>query len=265
MWHYQNMLNHTQYCFKKLILTSVMLLIAGCGEPMIPIERPYSDARKSITPGKTSRDDVHRLLKSPTRTFDNGHVELHITSREAICWFVFMPIPCAGDDTIPFHVLIAYDESGLVHEIDWDSRGILRAGKYGYHRLWDKFLISKDGEWIEEKRHNLYADVEFYPKDYLLTENNICIKADEGNADAQAYIGDLYNIGAYSLNKDHIQAYVWFSFAAKNGNRYAVHQVEKLEADLSPTQLIEARSQLKHWEPGQCKQGFLKAVSGESE
>ena len=88
-----------------------------------------------------------------------------------------------------------------------------------------------------------------------------CPNADLGHDDAQAYIGDLYYLGAYSLDKNLTQAYVWYSLAANKGNSYATQQVRKLETDLSPSQLIEANHQLNHWEPGHCRNDLLDAAS----
>ena len=87
-----------------------------------------------------------------------------------------------------------------------------------------------------------------------------CANADLGHDDAQAYIGDLYYIGAYSLDKNLTQAYVWYSLAANKGNSYATQQIRKLESDLSPSQLIEANYQLEHWEPGHCQNDLLEAT-----
>ncbi|MGB7934053.1 MAG: hypothetical protein WCH04_17860 [Gammaproteobacteria bacterium] len=88
-----------------------------------------------------------------------------------------------------------------------------------------------------------------------------CPKADIRQADAQTYIGDLYYLGAYGLEKNLIQAYVWYSLAAKNGNSYATNQLEKVVIDLSPEQLVEAQHRLEQWEPGQCKRDLMQAIS----
>jgi len=89
-----------------------------------------------------------------------------------------------------------------------------------------------------------------------------CPNADLGHDDAQAVIGDLYYLGAYSLDKDLTQAYVWYSLAANKGNSYAAQQVRKVKSDLSSSQLIEANYQLNHWEPGHCLNDLLDAAVG---
>ena len=88
-----------------------------------------------------------------------------------------------------------------------------------------------------------------------------CPKADLRQSDAQTYVGDLYYLGAYGLENNLIQAYVWYSLAAKNGNSYATNQLEKMAIDLSPEQLVEAQHRLEQWEPGQCKRDLMQALS----
>jgi hypothetical protein len=63
-----------------------------------------------------------------------------------------------------------------------------------------------------------------------------CPKAESGDVDAQAYIGDLYYHGAYGLETDMIQAYVWFSRAADKGNAYANRKVTLLASELTSSQ-----------------------------
>jgi hypothetical protein len=89
-----------------------------------------------------------------------------------------------------------------------------------------------------------------------------CPKADLRQADAQTYVGDIYYLGAYGLETNLIQAYVWYSLAAKNSNSYATNQLEKVVIDLSPEQLVEAQLRLEQWEPGQCKRDLMQAISG---
>jgi len=87
-----------------------------------------------------------------------------------------------------------------------------------------------------------------------------CPYADLGYTEAQAYIGDLHYLGAYGLEKNLLQAYVWYSLAAK-GNSYASGKLDKLTNELSPQQLNEAQIQLEAWEPGQCARDLMEAIS----
>jgi hypothetical protein len=101
---------------------------------------------------------------------------------------------------------------------------------------------------------NLYKDIGTH-----------CPNADLGHADAQTYVGDLHYLGAYGLEKNLIQAYVWYSLAAKNGYSYATKQLEKVVIELSPEQLVEAQHRLEQWQPGQCERDLMGAISKKDE
>ena len=109
-------------------------------------------------------------------------------------------------------------------------------------------LVSEDYAWI------LYKEIETY-----------CPNADLGHANAQTYVGDLHYPGAYGLKKNLIQAYVWYSLAATNGNLYASEQLDKLTNELSTQQLSEALIRIDECKPGQCERDLMEAFSGENE
>lgn len=92
-----------------------------------------------------------------------------------------------------------------------------------------------------------------------------CPNADLGHADAQAYIGDLYYLGAYDLDKDIVQAYVWYSLSAANGSPYAVEKVGKLQNEMSDELLVAAQLKIEQWQPGSCRQDLLEAAAGSLE
>ena len=81
-----------------------------------------------------------------------------------------------------------------------------------------------------------------------------CPNADLGHADAQHYIGDIYNYGKYAKNVDRVRAWVWYSLAIQNGDAQAVEQVVRVTAEMTSEQLEEAKRQLGAWKPGQCMQ-----------
>lgn len=92
-----------------------------------------------------------------------------------------------------------------------------------------------------------------------------CPNADLGHADAQTYVGDLYYLGSYDLEKNLIQAFVWYSLAANNGNTYASVQLEKVVNELPPMQLVEAQHRLEEWQPGRCDSDLREAISKKDE
>lgn len=92
-----------------------------------------------------------------------------------------------------------------------------------------------------------------------------CPNADLGHADAQTHVGDLYYLGSYDLEKNLIQAFVWYSLAETNGNLYASGQLNQLRKKLSTQQLSEAHAQLEEWKPGQCERYLMEAITEETE
>ena len=109
-------------------------------------------------------------------------------------------------------------------------------------------VASVDYAWV------LYKEIETY-----------CPNADLGHADAQTYIGDLHYLGAYGIERNLIQAYVWYNLAANNGNSYASEQSDKLMHELSPQQLSKAQAHLEEWKPGQCERDLMEAMPEENE
>jgi TPR repeat protein len=92
-----------------------------------------------------------------------------------------------------------------------------------------------------------------------------CPNADLGHADAQVYVGDLYYLGAYDLDKDIVQAYVWYSLAEANGSPYASEKVVKLQNEMSDEILAAAQLKIEQWQPGTCRQDLLEAAAGSPE
>jgi len=87
-----------------------------------------------------------------------------------------------------------------------------------------------------------------------------CPNADQGHADAQKHIGDLYYFGTDEINIDLIRAHVWYSLAAKSGNKEASELLDHLVKELSPQQLSKAQIQLDEWKPGQCQRDLMEAI-----
>jgi hypothetical protein len=123
------------------------------------------------------------------------------------------------------------------------------------------------GNCIEYKECLKEVEMHIHNQDRMLYKDicTFCKKADLSDADAQTYIGDIYYLGAYDLRKDFMQAYVWYSLAANNGNSYAAKQLEKVVIELSPEQLDEAQERREQWTPGQCESDLIEAISKKDE
>jgi hypothetical protein len=88
-----------------------------------------------------------------------------------------------------------------------------------------------------------------------------CPNAELGHANAQRHIGDLYRYGVYGLEINLIQAFVWYSLAARNGNEGVAVDLASVVIGLSPEQLKEAQGRLETWEPGHCEKDLQDSIS----
>jgi hypothetical protein len=114
--------------------------------------------------------------------------------------------------------------------------------------------VGCEGTWSDLKKcASMNQDATRDAWDLKKDIRTYCPNAELGHADAQAYIGDLHYLGAYGIERNVIQAFVWYSLASTNGNAYATVQLEKIVDQLSPEQLVVAQHQLEQWEPGQCE------------
>ncbi len=72
--------------------------------------------------------------------------------------------------------------------------------------------------------------------------------AERGNEAAQANLGLMYAKGQ-GLAQNYIQAYMWETLAAAQGNENASKGLEILEKKMSPAQLAEAQRLAREWMP----------------
>lgn len=66
--------------------------------------------------------------------------------------------------------------------------------------------------------------------------------AEQGQPDAQYELGILYEFG-YNFPEHLVDAYVWYSRAAKQGNAAAAKRRDLLKARLSPAELGRAQTE----------------------
>ena len=144
---------------------------------MIATDKPFQDKRARITPGKTTREDVHKLMGEPTRSIATKKPEIPsagcsgtwndiktcmqrkaLTERRwefyktrggGIGFVAIFPVP-SGD--VHHYALIVYDDAGRVRAADWGydfgvsawNRPALFAGPYGYYVGTDTIFPSID-------------------------------------------------------------------------------------------------------------------------
>jgi len=80
------------------------------------------------------------------------------------------------------------------------------------------------------------------------------LAAEQGQADAQAYIGRMY-ANAEGVPQDDVQAYKWFTLAADTsdskefgeGVQAVLQYRNELEAKMTPEQIVEAQKLAREW------------------
>jgi TPR repeat protein len=70
--------------------------------------------------------------------------------------------------------------------------------------------------------------------------------ADAGHAQAQANIGVMYRDGQ-GVPVRPIDAYMWFSLSAQNGDRNAALERDLIARGFTPEQLTEAQRRVREW------------------
>jgi len=128
-----------------------------------------------------------------------------------------------------------YESITTKDNIAWASRNMLSIFR-GYQHISDRRLRKEAGVY--------------------------CPNADLGHADARKRIAELYLYGNYSVNKDLVQAYVWYHLATKSGNDEALRQLDTITGIMTAEQLAEAQRLLEQWQPGQCERDLLRNSFG---
>jgi uncharacterized protein len=67
-------------------------------------------------------------------------------------------------------------------------------------------------------------------------------------AAAQGNLGIRYERGE-TVPRDYVQAYMWFSLAAAQGDAVALKKLDQTEALLTPEQRAEAQKMAREWNP----------------
>jgi uncharacterized protein len=76
--------------------------------------------------------------------------------------------------------------------------------------------------------------------------------AEQGDADAQALLGLMYELGQ-GVHQDYIQAYMWLTLAASRGSavleKSHAEGRDRVAARMTPKQIAEAQRLAKEWRP----------------
>ncbi len=72
--------------------------------------------------------------------------------------------------------------------------------------------------------------------------------AEQGDALAQASLGVMYRLG-WGVPLDYVQAHLWWSLAASQGNKNAASNRDKVAGMMTPEQIAEAKKLAREWKP----------------
>ena len=84
--------------------------------------------------------------------------------------------------------------------------------------------------------------------DYVAAFSESMADAARGDGDAQYLVGFLYFRGE-GVAVDLVRAYLWFSLAADQGDRFAMDELAGLARRMTAAQISEAEALARDWEP----------------
>jgi hypothetical protein len=292
---------HTLFNYYKNTLLAIcyISLLTGCGNPWIATEKPFNDPLVTITPGQTTRENVHGLLGKPlcctkflSPSRDKGNVEVFLAKGDALGWAGFIPFP--STDRILHYAMIAYDLSGLVNEIDSghvatnamypghdvkqitsgrvaysDSvdRIFLYAGEYGYYNRSNTFFPSKDGGGKSDSAWEDY--IKYMVDDIKYHKHNLkllCRAVEQGHPAAFSELGNLFRENGKAFGYPSLQpvfqkdnVMACFWFSMANDGPQTEYCLKLLTKD----EKIKVEYLMYNWQLDQCELGINDAGSGD--
>ncbi len=88
------------------------------------------------------------------------------------------------------------------------------------------------------------------PRDYQEAAQWCRLAAEQGHAGAQALLGAMYYLGQ-GVPRDDALAHMWVTLAAAHGIAVAVKWRDLFEKSMTPAQLAEAHRLAREWRPNQ--------------
>ncbi|MDP7426549.1 MAG: tetratricopeptide repeat protein, partial [Rhodospirillales bacterium] len=86
----------------------------------------------------------------------------------------------------------------------------------------------------------MYAEGEGVPQDYKTAVKWYRLAAEQGFAVAQSKLGWMYAEGQ-GVPQDYTLAHMWWNVAASQGDKHAKNNRDKVEKEMSPTQIETAK------------------------
>lgn len=235
----------------------------------------------AVAPG-VSRDEVEKVLGPPIGSevldgerLDRYHYDMGIAPHPK-GWAhpsLLYPEGCsAGMACLVGLLIYAGAQPYLIQEIQEAQRGILIV-RYGPDDTVLDFSIDPRDR---DRKHRLQAlmaratagDAAAYRQIYEKSQHadewqRQCLAAHFGDALSQYYMGHGYEFGVRRVNEDRVQAYIWYSLAAANGNRYSPLRRDLVGETLAPAELAEAKRVVEVWRPDPDACGIESVKAGE--
>ena len=96
----------------------------------------------------------------------------------------------------------------------------------------------------------MYGNGQGVPQDYAQAAAWTRKAAEQGDADAQRYLGLMYDLGQ-GVPKDAVSAYLWFNLSAARGTgeaqKSAATTRDEIAKTMAPAQLTEAQALARAW------------------
>ena len=120
----------------------------------------------------------------------------------------------------------------------------LSQSKYAEHRNATKGYISR---MVKEGRLHLIKG-----KLYRLS-------AEQGDAQAQYDLGLMYEQGK-GIRKDYALAHMWWNICGSSGDKGCVENRNKVEKEMSESQIQKAQEMARNWKPGVKKKSIFEQL-----
>jgi TPR repeat protein len=110
-------------------------------------------------------------------------------------------------------------------------------------------IRAKDGDPDAQFKFALYVD------DFQHQYRWFCLAAHQNHPSAQYKVGEFYRLGRTPVSQSYLQAYMWYTLGAEQGNTAAQGALRPISRILSPAQIAEAERLVAEWEPNpaQCE------------
>ena len=92
----------------------------------------------------------------------------------------------------------------------------------------------------------MYQNGSGSPQDFAEAAKWYRLAADQGNAKAQFNLGFMYDNG-YGVPQDYVQAHMWWNLAASQGNEAARDNRDIAANKMTPSQIEEAQRLAREW------------------